>query len=63
MWISSHVYVWTCTHVDMNTYRHEYIYMCAKEDFSGTHNFAATYAEHLKNAKKYTDALNNRGIK
>jgi UPF0755 protein len=36
--------------------------MCAKEDLSGTHNFAVTYEEHLANAKKYTDALNARGI-
>ena len=42
--------------------RHDYIYMCAKEDFSGTHNFAVTYEEHLKNAKKYAKALDNRNI-
>lgn len=47
----------------LNHVEHDYMYMCAKEDFSGTHNFAVTYEEHLRNAAKYSKALNERGIK
>lgn len=46
----------------LNHAQHNYIYMCAKEDLSGTHNFAATYSEHMRNARKYWNALNERKI-
>lgn len=46
----------------LNRQQNDFIYMCAKEDFSGYHNFAATKAEHEINAKKYREALNKRNI-
>ncbi len=47
----------------LNYDRHNFVYFCAKEDFSGYHNFAETLSEHNANARKYQTALNNRGIK
>lgn len=46
----------------LNKEDNNYLYMCAKEDFSGYHNFAATVQEHNINAKKYREALNKRNI-
>ncbi len=47
----------------LNSEPHDFVFMCAKEDFSGYHNFAKTAAEHGENARRYQNALNQRGIK
>ena len=46
----------------LNAPKHNYLYMCAKEDFSGRHNFAADFATHQRNAAKYHAELNRRKI-
>jgi UPF0755 protein len=46
----------------LNFKSHEYIFMCAKEDFSGYHNFSKTYQQHCNYANKYREALNKRKI-
>lgn len=43
--------------------KHNYLYFCAKPDFSGYHNFAVTLAQHNRNAQAYYNALNRAGIR
>lgn len=46
----------------LNAPEHDYLYMCAKSDFSGYHDFATTYDRHRINAARYHRALSARGI-
>ena len=52
-----------CIDAVLNYTKHNYMFMCAKDDFSGRHNFAVTLREHNRNAENYRDALNQRGIR
>ncbi len=47
----------------LNAPKTDYIFFCAKEDFSGYHNFASNDIEHMANAKKFQAAMDARNIK
>ena len=49
-----------CLEAVLNPTRHNYIYFCASPEFNGTHRFAVTYSEHLKNAREFHKALTAR---
>ena len=52
-----------CLNAVLNPDKHGYLYFCANSDFSGTHKFATTYSEHLRNAREFQTALNRRGTR
>jgi UPF0755 protein len=46
----------------LNAEDNNYLYFCAKEDFSGYHSFATNLAQHNANARRYQAALNSAKI-
>lgn len=46
----------------LNYKKHDYLYFCAREDFSGYHYFTRTLEQHNKYARLYRKALNKRRI-
>lgn len=46
----------------LNAPKTNYLYMCANPDFSGTHIFSATYAQHAAAARRYQQQLDKRKI-
>ncbi len=46
----------------LNAPEHNYLYMCAKDDFSGYHHFSTTYDRHCIYSARYHRVLNARGI-
>ena len=49
-----------CLDAVLNPDTHGYLYFCANDAFDGTHKFAVTYKEHMKNAKAFHKALTKR---
>lgn len=49
-----------CLDAVLNPEKHGYIYFCASPAFDGTHRFAVTYNEHLKNAREFQRELTAR---
>lgn len=46
----------------LNPEKNDYIYFCASVDRFGYHEFASNYADHTKNAKKYSDWIASQGV-
>ncbi len=46
----------------LNAQKHNYYYMCVNVDKFGYHSFAKTLAQHNRNAAKYQNWLNKKGV-
>ena len=46
----------------LNAESHDYLFFCARNDFSGYHHFSRTLDEHLRTARQYQKELNRRRI-
>lgn len=49
-----------CLDAVLEPQNHNYIYFCASPAFDGTHRFAVSYADHLKNARAFQRELTAR---
>ena len=49
-----------CLDAVLNPESHKYIYFCASPAFDGTHRFAVSYGDHLKNAREFQRELTKR---
>ena len=50
----------SCLEAVLHPKSHNYLYFCADPSFNGSHRFAATYSEHLQNARAFQKALTAR---
>ena len=50
----------SCLEAVLYAQNHNYLYFCADPSFNGSHRFAATYAEHMNNARAFQRALDAR---
>ena len=49
-----------CLDAVLEPHQHNYIYFCASPAFDGTHRFAVSYSDHLKNARAFQRELTAR---
>ena len=49
-----------CLEAVLHPDSHNYLFFCADPSFNGSHRFAATYSEHLANARAFQKAISER---